>query len=54
MLGTSIVRSYSYDPDGNASSSGTGAATDIRFAGGHTLNGLYHFGERFYDPDNGR
>ena len=54
VSGTTIVRDYSYDPDGNASTTGTGATTNIRFAGGHTTNGLYHFGARYYDPQIGR
>jgi hypothetical protein len=31
---TSPVRDYSYDPDGNATSTGSGPAVDIRYAGG--------------------
>jgi RHS repeat-associated protein len=45
-----IVRSYSYDPDGNATSTGSGATTDLKFAGGHQIGGLYHYGARYYDP----
>jgi RHS repeat-associated protein len=45
-----IVRSYSYDPDGNAATSGTGASTDLKFASGHQLGALYHYGARHYDP----
>lgn len=45
-----LSRSYSYDPDGNASSSGSGATTDIQFAGGHKIASYYHFGARYYDP----
>jgi RHS repeat-associated protein len=46
----SIVRSYTYDPDGNATTTGTGATTDLKFAGGHQVGSLYHFGARYYDP----
>jgi hypothetical protein len=31
------VRSYTYDPDGNATSTGSGPTTDLRFAGGQLL-----------------
>jgi RHS repeat-associated protein len=50
----SIVRSYSYDADGNATSSGSGATTDLKFASGHQVGSLYHFGARYYDPNIGR
>jgi RHS repeat-associated protein len=46
----SIVRSYSYDPDGNATTSGSGPTTDLKFAGGHQVGSLYHYGARYYDP----
>jgi RHS repeat-associated protein len=49
-----IVRSYAYDPDGNASSTGSGATTDLRFAGGQVVGGLYHYGARYYDPATAR
>jgi RHS repeat-associated protein len=50
-----ITRSFRYDPDGNDTTTGTGASTDIRYAGGHRLpSGLYHFAARFYDPDLAR
>jgi RHS repeat-associated protein len=46
-----ISRSYAYDPDGNATTAGTGTTTNLLFAGGHQINGtLYHFGARYYDP----
>jgi RHS repeat-associated protein len=47
----SVARSWAYDPDGTPTSSGSGASTDILFAGGQTLtNGL----TRFYNPAIGR
>jgi RHS repeat-associated protein len=46
-----ISRSYAYDPDGNPTTTGTGATTNLLFAGGHQINGTpYHFGARYYDP----
>ena len=52
---TSPVRDYSYDPDGNATSTGSGPTTDIRFAGGQALPaGLYHYGARYYNPNTAR
>jgi RHS repeat-associated protein len=52
---TGSGRSYSYDPDGNDTASGTGADTPVRFAGGHLLgSGLYHFGARYYDTRTAR
>jgi RHS repeat-associated protein len=52
---TSPVRDYSYDPDGNATSTGSGATTDIRYAGGQALSaGLYHYGARYYNPGTAR
>ncbi len=52
---TTIDREYSYDPDGNGTSTGTGATTAIKFAGGHDVgSGLYHFGQRHYDPGTAR
>ena len=51
---SSIDRVYNYDPDGNSSSTGSGATTQIRYAGGNLVDGLYHFGARFYDPENAR
>lgn len=47
----SIVREYAYNPDGQTTTSGSGAQTDLRFAGGHVLpNGLQHYGASYYDP----
>ena len=45
-----IAKSYAYDPDGNATSTGSGTDSVVRFAGGYPVGGLYHFGARFYDP----
>ncbi len=61
LIGTTIAitddtgaqaRSYTYDPDGVSTSSGSGAEAVARFAGGHLLDstGLYHYGARYYDP----
>ena len=49
-----IVRSYTYDPDGNTTTTGSGATTDLKYAGGHQTGSLYHFGARYYDPTIGR
>lgn len=49
-----ITRDYAYDPDGNATSTGSGATTDLRYAGGHLVGGLYHYGDRYYDPNTMR
>ena len=49
-----IVREYAYDPDGNATSTGTGATTDLRYAGGHLVGGYYHYAARYYNPDTMR
>jgi hypothetical protein len=39
-----FLRTYTYDPDGTATASGSGATTDLKFAGGYQIpNGLYHF-----------
>jgi RHS repeat-associated protein len=55
----SLTRTYSYDPDGNRTSSttgtGSGVVTDLGFAAGHLLpNTMYHYGARFYDPSLAR
>jgi RHS repeat-associated protein len=51
----SVARSWTYDPDGTPASTGTGASTDLLFAGGQTLtNGLVHYGARYYNPAVGR
>jgi RHS repeat-associated protein len=55
ISGTTVARDYAYDPDGNATSTGSGATTAIKFAGGLDVGaGLYHFGLRYYDPATGR
>jgi RHS repeat-associated protein len=46
-----LSRSYTYDPDGNPSTSGTGPTVDLLFAGGHKLSTYYHYGARYYDPN---
>lgn len=50
------TRAYNYDTDGTDTTSGTGPETWIRFAGGQLMGstGLYHFGERYYQPNVGR
>jgi len=45
-----LSRSYAYDPDGNASTTGSGATTNLLSASGHQVGNLYHFGARYYDP----
>jgi RHS repeat-associated protein len=47
---------YTYDPYGNTTASGTAAAANpFRYAGGYQdASGLYHFGARYYDPITGR
>jgi RHS repeat-associated protein len=50
----SIVRSYAYDPDGNASTSGSGATTSLEYAGGHQTGALVHFAARYVDPGTAR
>jgi RHS repeat-associated protein len=51
-----LVRSYSYDAWGNlTSNTGSGPVDFMRYAGGYqTEAGLYHFGMRYYDPENKR
>ncbi len=54
-----VRRTYAYDTDGNATTTGYGTGanpgTFIKFAGGHDIgNGLYHFGQRYYQPSIGR
>lgn len=46
---------YNYDPDGAAVSS-TGTSTNpLKYAAGyHTTTGLYHYGQRYYDPTDAR
>jgi RHS repeat-associated protein len=52
-----VVRRYAYDPYGNDTSP-TGSwttATPFRYAGGEAdPTGLYHYGQRYYSPTNGR
>jgi RHS repeat-associated protein len=50
----SIVRSYTYDPDGNATSTGSGATTNLQYDGGHVVGSLDHFAARYYDPGTAR
>jgi RHS repeat-associated protein len=45
-----LSRHYGYDPDGNPTTTGSGATTNLLFAGGHQLNNMYHYGARYYDP----
>jgi len=48
-----VVRRYEYDPYGNdVAVTGTwSASTPLRFAGGELdPTGLYHYGQRYYDP----
>jgi RHS repeat-associated protein len=52
--GGSIVKTYGYTPDGVVTPSGSGATTDLQFAGGYQLTGLLHFGARYYDPNLAR
>ena len=46
---------YAYDPDGNTTAT-TGSSTNpLRYAGGYqTPTGLYHYGQRYYDPTDAR
>ncbi len=49
--------SYLYDPYGQTTSTGgtAAAANPFRYAGGYQdPTGLYHFGQRYYDPSLGR
>ncbi len=45
-----LNRHYTYDPDGNASTTGSGATTNLLFGSGHQVGSLYHYGARYYDP----
>lgn len=53
-----ITRTYTYDPDGNHATSGTGAQTSILYASGHLTaqadGPIYHFGARYYAPNIAR
>ena len=46
---------YNYDPDGNTTTT-TGTSTNpLRYTGGYqTTAGLYHYGQRYYDPTDAR
>lgn len=46
-----LARSYATEPDGSNTTSGSGPAAVLQFAGGHQLGstGVYHFGARYYD-----
>jgi len=45
---------YAYDPDGNTTTTGT-STNPLRYAGGYqTIPGLYHYGQRHYDPADAR
>ena len=47
--------SYSYDPFGIRVAGAGGAEAMFQFASGYRMpNGLYHFGQRYYDPVIGR
>lgn len=47
--------SYSFDPFGNRVGGAGGTEAMFEFAGGYRMaNGLYHFGQRYYDPVTGR
>jgi RHS repeat-associated protein len=52
-----VVRRYAYDPYGNDTSP-TGpwtTSTPFRYAGGEAdATGLYHYGQRYYNPTDGR
>ncbi|HEY4094045.1 MAG TPA: RHS repeat-associated core domain-containing protein [Baekduia sp.] len=49
-----LGRHYTYDPNGNVTTTGTGATTNLLLAGGQQLpNADYHFGARFFDPTTG-
>ena len=57
--GTAPVRVYSYDPYGrDTSPNGSGPTSRFRYAGGEldptAAGGLYHFGQRYYDPEIAR
>jgi RHS repeat-associated protein len=51
-----LARSYDTDPDGTSTTSGSGPAAVLQFAGGHQLGstGVYHFGARYYDTATAR
>lgn len=41
---------YSYDPYGNATRTGSGAANPFQYGGAYSSHGLDHLGLRWYDP----
>jgi RHS repeat-associated protein len=49
------LATYTYDPDGNTTNT-TGTSTDpLKYAGGYQAPaGLYHYGQRYYDPADAR
>jgi len=51
-----LARSYDPEPDGSSTTSGSGPAAVLQFAGGHLLGGtgVYHFGARYYDTATAR
>lgn len=51
-----VARSYATEPDGGNTTSGSGPAAVLQFAGGHQLGstGVYHFGARYYDTATAR
>jgi RHS repeat-associated protein len=56
-----VQATYSYDPYGNSTTVGgpnpaIAGGNPFRYAGGHydTTTGLYHFGQRYYNPTTGR
>ena len=49
-----VANSYKYDPYG-ATLSSSGTAPNVwGYAGGYQTGGLYHFGQRYYDPTSAR
>jgi RHS repeat-associated protein len=54
MSASRRARSYTYDPDGNPTTSGSGATTNLQYDGGHQIAGLDHFAARYYDPGSAR
>ena len=56
---STLDKTYTYDPDGNTTGTGSGADSKIRYAGGYlagasTSTPLYHYGARYYDPATAR
>jgi RHS repeat-associated protein len=51
-----VVRRYTYDPYGNDISTGSWTtSTPFRYAGGEAdATGLYHYGQRYYNPTTAR